>query len=221
VSLSRHRSGFEEVHAGRFRRRVLLQPLDELGQRVDGSGPVGVAAAAKRGAHRDAIFRANAPFVDRPAVRQTAIAVAGHREPGVGEAPAQRRVLLAIVHVAIDFLAVDLFHSVGEEVGDVFVRRPVDGHAELVAELGLERRLELGLLEPVVPEPIEVGELLVRQLVELAVGERAEGEPDEVIEVEVRIGDVLGVSGHKIVERAADDVVVARVCADEVGIQKS
>ena len=218
VALSRHRAGFEEVHAGGFRRRVFLQPLDELGQGIHGRRTIGVATAADRGADRYAVLGADAPFVDRSAIRKPAIAVAGHREPGVGEAPAQRRVLLAVVHVAIDFLAINFLHGVGEEVGDVFVGRPIDRHAEFVAELGLECGLELGLLEPVVAEPVEVRELLVRQLVELAVGERAEGKPDEVVEVEVRIGDVLAVPSHEVGQRSADDVVVARMRADEVGI---
>ena len=120
--------------------------------------------------------------------------------------------------MAVDFLAVDFLDCVGEEVGDVLVRRPVDGHAEVVAKLGLERRLELRLLEPVVAEPVEVGELLVRQLIELPVGECRKRQADEIVEIEARIGDVLAVVGHEIGKRAADNVVVARMGADEVGI---
>ena len=45
MALTRDRTGFEEVHAGRFRRRVLLEPLDELGQRINGRRAVGVTAA--------------------------------------------------------------------------------------------------------------------------------------------------------------------------------
>ena len=45
-----------------------------------------------------------------------------------------------------------------------------------------------------------------------------ERQPDEVVEIEIRIGDVLAFAGHEIGERAADDVVVARMRADEVGI---
>ena len=139
-----------------------------------------------RGTARNAVFHADAPFVDRLAVRQALVAVAGHRQPGVGEAPAERGILLAVVHVAIDFLAVDFLDRVGEEVGDVLVGRPVHRHAEIIAVLLLEGRLQFGLLEPVVAEPVEVRELLVGQLVELAVGERGEGETDEVIEIEIR-----------------------------------
>ena len=218
VSLSRHRAGFQEVHASGFRRGIFLQPFDEFCRRIDRRRTIRVAAPADRGADRDAVLRADAPFVHRPAVRQTAVAVAGHREPGVGKAPAQRRVLLAVVHMAIDFLAVDFFHCVGEEIGDVFVGRPVDWHAEVIAIFGFERRLELRLLEPVVAEPVEIGELLIGQLIKLSVGECRKRQTDEIFEVEPGIGDVLAVVGHEIGERSADDVIVARMRADEVGV---
>ncbi len=65
MALADHRSRFEEVHAGRFRRRVFLQPLDVFGQRVDGGRSVGVAAAGDRRADRDAVLGPDAPFVHR------------------------------------------------------------------------------------------------------------------------------------------------------------
>jgi hypothetical protein len=64
--------------------------------------------------------------------------------------------------------------AAGEELGDVLVGRPVHGHAQGVAVLGLEVGHVLRIREPVVAEPVEVGELLVGELVELAV--RAGGE---------------------------------------------
>ena len=78
---------------------------------------------------------ADAPLVDRHAVRDALVGGAGHRQPRVGEAPAERRILLAVVHVAVDALAVELLHVVAEEGGDVLVRAPVHRHAELVAVL--------------------------------------------------------------------------------------
>ena len=82
----------------------------------------------------------------------------------------------------------------------------------------LERRLEFRPLEPVVAEPVEVGELLVGKLIQLAVGECRERQADEIVQIEVRIGDFLAVVRHEIGQRAADDVVVARMRADEVGV---
>ena len=79
MSLPRRRAGLKEVHAGRFRRRVFLEPFDELGAGIDGGRAIGVAAAAQRSADRDAVLRPNAPFVHGPAVRQAAITAAGHR----------------------------------------------------------------------------------------------------------------------------------------------
>jgi hypothetical protein len=40
--------------------------------------------------------------------------------------------------MAIDALAVDLLHRVGEEFRDVFIGRPVDRDAEFITELFLE-----------------------------------------------------------------------------------
>ena len=113
---------------------------------------------------------ADAPFVDRHAVRDALVAIARHRQPRVGETPAERGVLLAIVHMAVDFLAVD--RLAGEEFGDVLVGRPVDRDAEVVAIFRLEVGLVLLVVEPVVAEPVEVRELLVGELVELAVRAR-------------------------------------------------
>ena len=124
----------------------------------------------------------------------------------------------AVIHVAVDALTVDFLDGVGEVIGDVFVGRPVDWHAEVVAELLFEAGLDVGALEQVVAEPVQVCELLVGQLIQLAVGERAEGEAHEVGQVEGRTGDVLAALLHEIGERAVDDVVVARMRADEVAI---
>jgi hypothetical protein len=59
-----------------------------------------------------------------------------------------RRRNLAVIHVAIDAGAVDLLDVVGEELGDIFIGRPVHGNAEVVAVLGLELGLVLRIGEP-------------------------------------------------------------------------
>jgi branched-subunit amino acid ABC-type transport system permease component len=76
--------------------------------------------------------------------------------------------------VAVDLLAVEFLHVVGEEVGDVLVGGPVQRHAQVIAVLGLELVLQVLAREPVGAEPVQVGELLVGQLVELAVRRRGE-----------------------------------------------
>ena len=114
--------------------------------------------------------------------------------------------------MTIDLLAVDL--AAGEELGDVLIGRPVDRNAEIVAILGLEVGLVLFVVEPVIPEPVEVGELLVGQLVELAVRGRREGLADEVIDVEHRIGDVLAFARHPVGQAAG--LLIAPVGADQV-----
>ena len=55
-------------------------------------------------------------------------------------------------------------------------------------------------------------------MIKLSVGECRKREADEIIEVETGIGHLLAVVGHEIGERSADDIVVARMSADEVGI---
>ena len=152
--MGRHGSGFAERHTRRIRRCVLLQPFDVLDDRIDGCWTVGITATFDRGTNRIATFHADAPFVDGLAVRNTLVAVTGHRQPSVGETPAKRGVLFAVVHVTIDFDAADFLDVVGEEICDVFVGRPVHRHAEIIAVFGFELGLDVGIGEPIVPEPI-------------------------------------------------------------------
>src|SRR5436309_85499 len=91
----------------KLRWSVLLHPLEVLRDRVDSSRTVGVAAAFDRRADRTTTFHADAPLIDRNTVRNALVTIAGHRQPGVGETPSERRVLLAIVHMAVDLDPVD------------------------------------------------------------------------------------------------------------------
>ena len=182
---------------------------------IDRGGRIGVAAARHAGADRAIFFiDADAPFIDGFAVRNALVAIAGHRQPGVGKTPAERGVLLAVVHMAEDLLAVD--GAAGEELGDILISRPVHGNAEIVAVLGLELLLVLRVVEPVVTEPVEVGELLVGELVEFAVRRGGEGLADEVVDVEGRRGDVLAFAGHPI--RQVAHLLVAPVRSDQIAI---
>ncbi len=91
----------------------------------------------------------------------------------------------------IDGLAVDVLDVVGEELGDVLVGAPVQWHTQVVAILRFELVLDVLALEQVGTEPVEVGKLLGRQLVELAVRPGRELKADEVLEVQSRIGPLL------------------------------
>lgn len=186
TALRGHRASLAEGHARRFRRRVFLEPVDVLGRRIHCCRAVGAAAARYRRTHRmTAVGRhANAPFVDGHAVRNALVGCARHREPCVREAPAERWVLLAVIHMAVNFLSVDVLHIVREELGDVFVRGPVDRHAEIVAILRLELVLQILACEPVRAEPVEIRELLVGKLIELLVGRGGKARADEVFQVE-------------------------------------
>ena len=141
---------------------------------------------------------------------------AGHRQPGVGHAPAEVGRTLAVVHVAVDALPVDHLHVHGEELRDVLVGRPVDRHPQLVAVALLELLLQLRALEPVVAEPVQVGELLVGELPELAVGPGGERPADEVVDVEGRQRDVLAFARHPVGQ--VDRRLQARVRPDQIRV---
>ena len=118
--------------------------------------------------------------------------------------------------MTVDLDAVDLLDVVGEEFGNILIGRPVHRHAKVVAVFGLELLPDVRTLEPVVAEPVEVRELLVRQLVDLAVRGRRERASDEVGHVERRQGHVLALARHPVV--ASDGLLVAKMRADEIGI---
>ena len=119
--------------------------------------------------------------------------------------------------MAVDLDAVDLLHVVGEELGDVLVGRPVDRHAELVAVFGLELLLEVGSLEPVVAEPVQVRELLVGQLVELAVRARCVNDLPMKSSTS-SVGRVTSLPSPAIQSVSGDGLLVAEMGADQVGV---
>ena len=177
---------------------------------------VGVAATGDAGTHRVAVLHANAPLVHRQAVGQAFVAATGHGEPGIGEAPAQGRVFLAVVHVPVDAFAVDFLDVFAKELGDVFIGRPVHRHTEFIAVLFLELGFELWALEPVGAEPVEVGKLLVGQLVDLAVRRGGEGDADEVLDIQGWRSEILAFIGHQVGDGFG--LAVAKVRTDQVGI---
>ncbi len=163
-----------------------------------------------------AVLHPNTPLIHRQAIGEALVAGTGHGEPGIGEAPAEGRILLAVIHVAIDALTVDFLDVLAEEFGDVFIGRPVDRHTQLVAIDLLELLLQLRALEPVGAKPVEVGELLHRQLIDLAVRPGGEGNTDEVIKIQRRQGVILGLVLDHVAD--GDRLAVAEVGADQVGV---
>ena len=89
-------------------------------------------------------------------------------------------------------------------------------HPQFVAVGVAEAAAQVLALKPVVAEPIEVGELLVRQLIELAVRPGGEADADEVLNVQGGRGEGRAFAGHEVGKR--HDVAVAGVGADEVGV---
>ena len=118
--------------------------------------------------------------------------------------------------MAIDGLAVDGFHIVGEEFGDVFVGAPIKRHTQVVAELGLEFVFDFFALEQVGTEPVQVGELLVGQLVKLLVRSGSETGADEVFQIQTRVGPLFAGTCHVVGQ--VHDLAVAVVGTNQVGV---
>ena len=118
--------------------------------------------------------------------------------------------------MAVDPLAVNFANVLGKELGNVFVGRPVDRHAERITVNGLESGHQVGVRKPVVTEPVKVGKLLVGQLINLAVRTRCETDADEIVQVQRRRSDVGPLAAHEVAER--HDIAVTGMCADQVGI---
>ena len=220
VALRRNRTSLTKGHALGFGRGELLQPVDRLGHGIDRGRVVGRATARHAGTDGLRLFvDADAPFVNRQAVRLALVAHAGHRHPRIGIAPAERGVFLAVVHVAVDARgrSAHIGHvAAGEELGDVLIGRPVDRNAQVIAILGLEVVLGLLVVEPVIAEPVKVGELLVGQLIELAVRRRGEFGADEVGQIEAGVRDGGALTSHPVGQVAG--LLIAPVGADQVAV---
>ncbi len=116
-----------------------------------------------------------------------------------------------------DFLAVDLLDVFAEEFGDVFISRPVDRNTQLVTVFVLEFLFQIRTLEPVGTEPVQVGELLIGQLVKLAVWSSGKRSANEVFQVQRRRGDFTAFrTGHQIRQRQG--LAVAEVRTDQVRV---
>ena len=171
-----------------------------------------------------AILNADAPLIYRQTVWKPFVAGTRHREPRIRKAPAKRRILLAVVHMAVHPLPVDLLDVFAEEFSDVFIGGPVHWHTKLVPVALFELLFQFRPLEPVGTKPVEVGELLDRQLVDLAIRTGGERDTNEVVQVECRECVVLGLTldhvadGHglAITEVRADQVRVVDVAVVDI-----
>ncbi len=118
--------------------------------------------------------------------------------------------------MAVDPDAIDLLHVVGEEIRDLFIGGPIYRNPKIVAVFCLKLVLQIGAIEPIGAEPIEIGELLVGKLIELAVGRGGEALAHEVVDVERRQGHVLAFAGHEVGQD--DGLAIAEMGADQVAV---
>jgi hypothetical protein len=119
--------------------------------------------------------------------------------------------------VAINRLAVDVFHVIGEKLGNVFISAPVQGHAQVVAIFGLELVFQILAVKQVGAEPVQVGKLLVGQLIQLAIGASGELGTDEILQVQAGVGPLFARTGHVI--RQVEDLAVAVMGTDQVRVR--
>ena len=118
--------------------------------------------------------------------------------------------------MAINRLAVNGFNVFTEERGNVFVGRPVQRYTQVIAVLRLEFVLQILAREQISAEPIQVGKLLVGQLVQLAIRRRGEAGADEVFDVKTRVGELFAFASHVVRQRQNFAVTVVR--SDQVRV---
>ena len=116
-----------------------------------------------------------------------------------------------------DFFAVEFFHVVREEVSDIFIRGPVLWNAQIVAILCLELVLQVFASKPVSAEPVQVGELLIRQLIDLLVRTGNEANTDKILQVQTRVGKFFTGTRHEIGQR--NHSAITEVGTDQIGIR--
>ena len=118
--------------------------------------------------------------------------------------------------MAINRLAINGLHIIGEELGDIFISAPVQRHAQVVAILGFEFVFDFFAIEQVGTEPVQVGELLVRQLVKLFIGTGGETGADEVFQIQTWVGPLFARTCHVVGQ--VHDLAVAVVGTDQVRV---
>ncbi len=180
------------------------------------AGPLAAPPASNGRADRSAIFHPDAPLVYGNAVGDPLVTGTGHGQPGIGKAPAQVRGFLAIVVMTKNGFAVDFLDMLAEKLGNVLVGRPVDRYAQLIAIDFFKFLFEILTVEPVVAEPVEIGELLVRKLIQFAVRAGGEGLAHEIVDIQRGQGHVLAFTRHKVGQ--GNHIPVSGVGSDEVGV---
>ena len=118
--------------------------------------------------------------------------------------------------MAVNPFAVDFFNLESKKVGDILIGGPVDRYTQVIAVFGLEFGLQIGIGEPVITKPVEVGKLLVRNLVEFSIRTGSERLTDKIVHVKHRVGNCFAFPGHPVGQR--DCLLIAEVGSDQVGI---
>ncbi len=116
----------------------------------------------------------------------------------------------------VDTPPIQLAYLLTEELGNVRIGRPVLRHVQRIAIAFLEGLAQFRSFEPVLPVPIKVGKLLVRQLVELAIRRRHERQADEVIQCQAGQRERRTLARHEVGQRQY--LAIAEVLAEQITV---
>ena len=177
VALCRDWTSFAEGHTSSSRWRILIEPLNCFCYRINSRRCICCATSSHaRTSRLRVLVYTDTPFINRQTIWLTNVSHTSHGHPRVSIAPTQGRVFLTIVHVAKDFALYAQPRKIAacEKLGNVFVCGPVHRNTEIIAKLCLEVSFVLFVVKPIVPEPIQVRELLRRKLIELSIGASCE-----------------------------------------------
>ena len=172
VALCRDWTSFAEGHTSSSRWRILIEPLNCFCYRINSRRCICCATSSHaRTSRLRVLVYTDTPFINWQTIWLTNVSHTGHGHPSVSIAPPQRRVFLTIVHVTKDFTfdAQTRQIAASEKLGNVFVCGPVYWDTEIIAILCLKVSFVLCIVEPVVTEPVQVCELLRRELIKFSI----------------------------------------------------
>ena len=116
--------------------------------------------------------------------------------------------------MTINCLTIDL--ATREELCNIFIGRPVDWHTQVITVLLFEVSLVLIIGEPVVAEPVQIGELLIWKLVQLAIRTCGEFLANEVVDIKRRQCDISTFTGHPVGQIAC--LLITPMSTDQIGV---
>ena len=76
--------------------------------------------------------------------------------------------------------------------------------------------MQIGAVEPIFAEPVQVGKLLIRHLIQIAIGARGKLGSHEIIQIQARVGHIRARTRHEICQ--VNGQLQARVGSDQITV---